>query len=442
MRNTEAQGVVFLTLRLDKPRVRVFASYLFVIIVALFLAHLDNQADFLVFRHAASMDLAGKDPYPVLGSASVYSGSSFVYPYLISWLFVPFAALPVWLAEEFFVIVSIVAYLLGLRLLGIKSNTLVLSLLLSSVSIISFQMGTLNPLLFLAIAATWKFRDNPTASGIFVAIAVSAKLFLLPLGLFLVFTRRFRAFITASGFVGAILGLGFLFGPLSAFGYFRLLMQLARHEGSQGYSLAALLSRLSIGSKPAMAIAIASSAAIFFLAMTIIEPRRKQQGIFLASVVSSLIITPIMWASYLPLLIPPMATQERKRNWLIFLGPASWILVTPDRLGAIGDAVAFVIVVASSLLYWRQFRIGDSSAEVPVSTDLSRIMPPSKATKTRRTASYTLAIGYLALTADSLTHEIGLVPTAFVQIAIVLICLLALAPTQKSPKRPLPTSSQ
>ena len=40
---------------------------------ALFLAHLDNQADFLVFRHAASMDLVGKDPYPVLGSASVYS---------------------------------------------------------------------------------------------------------------------------------------------------------------------------------------------------------------------------------------------------------------------------------------------------------------------------------------------------------------------------------
>ena len=92
--------------------------------------------------------------------------------------------------------------------------------------------------------------------------------------------------------------------------------------------------------------------------------------------------------------------------------------------------------------YYGQFRIEDSSAEVPVSTDLFQTMPPSKATKTRRTASYTLAIGYLALTADSLTHEIGLVPTAFVQIAIVLICLLALAPTQKSPKRPLPTSSQ
>jgi hypothetical protein len=418
---------------LGRDRVRLYATYLFVIVVALILAHMDNQADFLVFRKAASMDLAGRNPYPTIGSASVYSGSSFVYPYLISWLFVPFAALPVWLAEELFVVVSIVAYLIGLRLIGVKSNFLVISLVLSSVSIISFQMGTLNPILFLAIAATWKFRDKPIVSGLFVAIAVSTKLFLFPLVLFLVFSKRFRAFAAASALGGGVLGLGFLLGPLSAGGYYHLLTQLARHEGGQGYSLAALLDRLAVGATPAMMLAIVSSAVIFFLALTITEPKRRQQGIFLVAVVSSLIITPIMWASYLPLLIPAIATQELRRNWLVFLGPASWVLVTPDRLGAFGDAIGLVVVSTSSLLYWRQIRSEDKTSTTDYPQNPSQASTRGRTASLRTTISYSLAISYLALAAILLFDQINLAPAVVVQITLVLLCLLTLAPSQRYP---------
>ncbi len=418
---------------LGSDRGRLYATYFFVFVVALILAHMDNQADFLVFRRAASIDLAGRSPYPTIGSASVYSGSSFVYPYLVSWLFVPFAALPVRLAEELFVVVSIVAYLIGLKLIGVKSNFLVISLVLSSVSIISFQMGTLNPILFLAIAATWKFRDKPIVSGLFVAISVSTKLFLLPLLLFLVFTKRLRAFAAACTLSGGVLGFGFLIGPLSAAGYYHLLTQLARHEGGQGYSLAALLGGLAVGTTSAVILAIASSVVIFFLALTIAEPERRQQGIFLVAVVSSLIVTPIMWASYLPLLIPAIATQDLRRNWLIFLGPASWILVTPDRLGALGDTICLVVVSTSSLLNWRQLQREHMTSPMDHPQNPFQTRAQVRTVWLRPAISYSLAVGYLALATTLLFDEISLAPAIVVQFTLVILCLLTLVPPQRYP---------
>ncbi len=427
---------------IGRDRAKLYATYLFVIGVALILAHMDNQADFLVFRKAASMDLAKRSPYPVIGSASVYSGSSFVYPYLISWIFAPFAALPIWLAEKSFVVVSIVAYLTGLRLIGVKSNFLVISLVLSSVSIISFQMGTLNPILFLAIAATWKFRDRPVVSGLFVAIAVSTKLFLFPLAAFLFLSKRFRAFAAAFALTGGVLGFGFLLGPLSAVGYYHLLTQLARHEGGQGYSLAALLGRLAVGATPASMLAIASSAIIFFLALTIAEPEQRQRGIFLAAVVSSLIITPIMWASYLPLLIPAIAVQDRRQNWLVLLGPASWILVTPDRLGALGDVIGLAVVSASSLLYWRQIRSEAATTPTDCPQNQSQGSTQVKTGRLRAASSYSLAFSYLALAVISLFGGINLAPAVAVQITLVVLCLLTFAPSQRYPASHLVSSMQ
>ncbi|EQD46350.1 conserved hypothetical protein, membrane, partial [mine drainage metagenome] len=68
-----------------------------------------NQSDFLVLYSAAAAVTHHVSPYPAFGSPSVYSGSSFVYPYISAYLFVPFTWLSPVHAEYAFVVISLVS---------------------------------------------------------------------------------------------------------------------------------------------------------------------------------------------------------------------------------------------------------------------------------------------------------------------------------------------
>ena len=79
------------------PRLRsaalATAPFGVVIVIALVLLPLSPAYDLNVFLRAGDAILRGRDFYPRVGSPAVYSGSSFVYPALAVWPFVPLAAL-------------------------------------------------------------------------------------------------------------------------------------------------------------------------------------------------------------------------------------------------------------------------------------------------------------------------------------------------------------
>ena len=309
-----------------------------------------NQADFLVFLHAGRAVLHGSSPYPKLGSAAVYSGSAFVYPYWTALAFVPLALLGTHLATLLWVAASMLAYAVVVHLL-LGPDALAYGLfILASPMLISLQMGTLTPWLALGVVLAWRQRNRPVAAAVLLALAATAKIFLLPILLFLLASRRYRASVAALVSTAALVGAGFAIGPLGMIGYGHLLLSLAGHEGTQSWSFMGLSEALgasSLGAKLLLA-AVAGSGAALLLG------RSRNQGddaALLAGLLGiSLFVTPILWSSYLPLAAVALLVLVPNRNLLALFSLSSWLLVTADRAGIGGDVLAIAVVMALSVI--------------------------------------------------------------------------------------------
>jgi hypothetical protein len=85
--------------------------------------------------------------YPSPSSPAVYSGSSFVYPALTVWPFVPLAALPIWLATALFFMIVVGAVLTASFLGSERDPVIAVLVLATSFTLTGLQLGTLSPLL-------------------------------------------------------------------------------------------------------------------------------------------------------------------------------------------------------------------------------------------------------------------------------------------------------
>ncbi|MDA8101812.1 MAG: glycosyltransferase 87 family protein [Nitrospiraceae bacterium] len=315
------------------------------LVLALVMASRDNQADFLVFYKAASALAHGHDPYPRLGSAQVYDGSSYVYPIWVAATLTPLTLLTPFAAAKVWVAISLAAYALSFKLLGKPSGSALLLAGLTTPVIISLQMGTLTPFLVLGIAVAWRWRDTPVVAAAAVALAGTSKLYLLAILVFFAATRRLKALGLSVAFSVTLLGAGFLLGPIGATGYARLLLSLSKHESVQGWSSSAILAPLvGVGTArllPQVA-AIAAAAGLLWLRRRHPSDRRALAG----AVSIALLATPILWSSYLPLLLPILFLADAP-IWAIWVAAAlSWALTTPDRAQAPLDAAAMGLLAA------------------------------------------------------------------------------------------------
>ena len=308
--------------------------------------HLDLD----VFLQAGNAVRHGLDPYPPPGAAEVYSGHSFVYPYPVAWLFVPLSLLPGGAAAAVFITGSAAAVVAGCRLLGVRSVAVCGLVLVMSTTIVGLQMGTLNALLFCGVAALWRFRDRPwIAAAVLTALTVS-KLFLAPLWLWLLFTRRTRAAGLAAAGIGAVLGLGWLTGPLGPSSYGSLLSLLGTHEAAAGLSPTGLLINLGLGAALAQNIARLAAAALILAAAVRARAGadRARAGadervLMAACLVAALVASPVVWNHYLILLVVPLLigarTEESQRLVVVLAAACSWLIVTPHATDALRASI-------------------------------------------------------------------------------------------------------
>src|SRR5579875_719509 len=257
-----------------------------VLVIALCFLPLTPMYDFNVFLHAGRVLLRGLSVYPNPRSPAVYSGSSFVYPYLISWPFAALALLPGWAARLLF-------FLLG---------ALAVLVLATAFTITGLQLGALSPLLFAGAVLLWALRERPRAFGITAALVVASKLFLASLLLWPLLAWRRRAFAWACSLSAAIILAGFLVGPLGPGGYLHLLVALGRHESGSGFSLMGALKMLGMGSLSAESAVVGCAAMV--LGYSYLSYRRcgEEAMLFSGGIIASLLATPILWSHYLALL--------------------------------------------------------------------------------------------------------------------------------------------
>ncbi len=277
--------------------------------------------------------VTGHSPYP------------FVYPAPAAFLMVPFGVLPWKLAVIAFTLVLIGSLVLALRLLGVKDWRCYGAALACVPMTSSLTIGTLGPLLLLATAAAWRYRDRRLAVAVAIVGAVVTKLFLWPLVIWLIATRRFRTAATT-----VALGIAVLFGSWALLGFDGLreyphrIGRVAGLEQEKSFSPFALARSLGMSVTAAQitfaVLTLAAIAAILILA----RGRDGDRRAFVAAVAAGLALSPIVWLHYLVLLFVPIALYRRRLSAAWLLPLAFWV-----RPGAESHGRPAVILAALAL---------------------------------------------------------------------------------------------
>ncbi|MHB1534675.1 MAG: glycosyltransferase 87 family protein [Acidimicrobiales bacterium] len=318
--------------------------------------------DLEVFLAAARQVVGHQDPYPSLRSASFLSGHAFVYPYVVAWAFVTFAWVPTALAVAVNLVLSVGAIVAGCALLGRTGLYPVALVLVASTTIIGLQMGTLNAFLFLGLAVAWSQRRRALAVGVAVGVIAVSKLFLVPMILWLVAARRYRAAAVASAVAGGLLVLGWLAGPIGPRSYLQLLSALQHHETARSWSLTSFLQSLGAGRSGAQVLVVVAAAAIGVWGYVRFRRSADERVLFCLAIAGCLVVSPIVWSSYLLLLAVPLLLVVPDCWPLAAYAVASWALVTPDQASAPRVIVGAALAVMLSVMALGQGS-GDSSGQ-------------------------------------------------------------------------------
>src|SRR5712692_7873020 len=204
-----------------------------------------SLGDFSILRTASHAVLHGRSPYVPADAQSLAGYDKFVYPPATAILFSPFALLPLEAARVLMLVTAIAAVAAALRLLDVRDWRCYGIALATAPVVDSVSLGALSPFLLLGAAAAWRFRDRAGPAGGTVALAGVTKVFLWPLGVWLLATRRLRAALWAAALSAVLVLAGWsaiAFAGLTA--YPHLLRVISDLEAAQSYSLVGLF-RLS-----------------------------------------------------------------------------------------------------------------------------------------------------------------------------------------------------
>lgn len=295
-----------------------------------------RRSDLMVFLAAGNDVLHGADPYPALQDPALYGGSAFVYPWWTALAFAPLGALPTHLADLIWTAGSIAAVLAACRVAGVRGICSPLVVLLAATSIRGLQVGSLNALLLLGCVVAYRYRDRPWLVGTALALVVGAKVFLFPLLLWPLVSRRWAAVRATAVVLGLLLAVSFGLGPIGPFHYAHMLSSLGAHEGLQGIALHRALATAVPGA--VATVLCVAAAAVVLSHGTVQRLRRGERAdllLFACCVVAALLLTPIVWTHYLLLLFGPLLLARARLPVLAGAAALSWLAAGPALTGVL-----------------------------------------------------------------------------------------------------------
>lgn len=268
--------------------------------------------------------LDGGNPY-AWTAAEIRSGAAFVYPALSAVAFVPFALIPHVLASDIFMFVCMALGWVTLRVLDVRDWRVYSVLLMWTPFVAGWQTGNETLLLGLMIALAWRHRDRPWAAAVLTAAAISLKPFVWPLGLWLLATRRWRAFART-----LICGLAFNLVAWSLVGFNQISTYLhassldTHYAWRGGYGVLALVGRLGGGYQLALLIMVLASATLMAGVLYLGVHRRRDAAALALTVVLMLIASPLVWSHYFVLVLVPLAVCRPRFGWLWLIPVLTW----------------------------------------------------------------------------------------------------------------------
>ena len=303
------------------------------------------------FWPAGRAVIHGLSPYVSTNSPLVRDGVAFVYPAPGALLFAAFAWMPRVAADIAFTMISLAAAIGVLAILRVRDWRLYGLALLWPPVISGWQTANLSLLIALGIAAAWRLRDRPAASGVTLGLIVSLKVFVWPLALWLLATRRYAALgwgvattVVVNLVSWAVLG----FSQLHA--YESLVGAVTKVEEKTAYTPLALLWHLgaSVTVAQLAALLLAAVAAVYCV---LYGMRGRESSSLLLAIAVSLLATPIVWRHYFALFLVPLAIARPRLSpaWLLPLALMPTPVTTPTMWQLIVTLTAIALVLVALL---------------------------------------------------------------------------------------------
>lgn len=274
--------------------------------------------------------LAGENPYPEA-----------IWPPLAAAVAMPFTILPSDTANLLFAVAGLACFAASLRLVGVRDWRVYGVAALWPPVIGEIRLSHLTPLLCLLVAIAWRSRAATVQPGVVLGLATGIKLFVWPLGVWMLARRRVRSVAVAVGVSLASLLIVLFFTSLDA--YWRTLSQLGDTYDQDGYSIFGLAHRLGATERVAQLIAIALGAVLLGLTW--------QRRSFALAIAACLVLSPIVWLDYYALAAIPLAVARPTLSAAWFVPIVTWGLPSSGIAAGELSGVGRVLVVFAVILF-------------------------------------------------------------------------------------------
>jgi hypothetical protein len=255
-----------------------------------------------------------------LGETAAHPFSIPVYPALPNLLAVPLALLPVWAAGTLYTLATIAAMGGGLWLLGARDWRCFAVAAISWPFEFGLYLGAVGPFLVLGAGVAWRWRDRLWPPALGVAAIVALKIFPWTLAVWLLVTRRRRAFaLTVAACALLTFGAWAVIGFDGLAAYPRMLSDVSFLQEGRAMSLVNLLLVAGVSPGAATAGALLAAAAILLAAWRVAGGPDGDRRAFSLAIMAAMTGTPIVWEHYMVLLFVPIALTSPgwSRLWLV-----------------------------------------------------------------------------------------------------------------------------
>lgn len=327
---TPGKGQVSAARQLRDPLL-LFAVPVTFALLSIFLGYLNSWPIGFDFRgtlwEPARALLDGTPIYPEPTRDAVVLGNPAVYPPVFFLATVPLALIPVGVASWLWFCLLGVAVFMSIWILGVRDWRCHVLALTSPVVVHGLFYGNLTILLMLPVAVAWRYRDRARIAGIALGFAVAAKLFIWPLVVWLLLTRRFAAALWAVGSAAVLVfGAWALIGFDGLSDYPTLLRVVQDVYAVRSISFSTVAGGLGASVSLAVALSAVGGIACLVVAALLVRRSDGDRRAFAVVVAACVIASPIVWPNYAALLFVPIAIAWPRLAPAWFFGYVTWLL--------------------------------------------------------------------------------------------------------------------
>ena len=266
-----------------------------------------------------------------MDGGSPYAVPAYVYPPQLAFLLTPLTALPHDAAALVALVACACLLIATLAVLGVRDPLCYLAMFAWTPTWNELDMVGVTPALALGLALAWRYRDRTWPSAIALALTVSTKVFLWPLFVWTLATRRTRLAVLAAGVGLAVtIALWFVLGFEGLVEYPGRLRDISASESIRRDSLSFVGLSTTLGLGVIVGHALILVTGVSLLVGSLVRGRRgDDRGAFCLALAAAVAMTPILWLHYLLLLIVPLAIARPRFTPLWLLPIVLWVGLEP-----------------------------------------------------------------------------------------------------------------